>query len=88
MCKITFIQHGEKQQTQQAIAELLRLDFAAVLNNVAPQLVTYWCLVAIPTYITSKKEQTNMLSKSEGYQIKGCPVVYKIQNHVKSSKII
>lgn len=71
-----------------AIAELLRLDFTAVLNNVAPRLVTYWGLVSIPTYITSKKEQTNMMSKSEGYQIKGYSVVYRIQNNVKSSKKI
>lgn len=70
-----------------AIAELLRLDFTAVLNNVAPQLITYWGLVPIPAYITSKKkEQTNMLSKSGGYQIKGYSVVYRIQNNVKSSK--
>lgn len=46
-----------------AIAELLRLDFTVVLTSVAPQLVTYWGLVPIPAYITSKKEQTNMLSK-------------------------
>lgn len=45
-------------------------DFSAVLYSVAPQLVTYWGLVPIPSYITSKKEQTNMLSKSEGYQTK------------------
>lgn len=69
-----------------AIAELLKLDFTVVLNSVAPQLVTYWGLVPIPTYITIKKEQTNMLSESEGYQIKGYSVVYRIQNNVKSSK--